>query len=94
MPEVKLTLYIAGGTINSSRAQQNINRAIDRVEGPGPELTIIDLLQEPGRAVQDNVLVTPMLTCQYNNQKETYIGTLEGDVDTLAQRISLWLKSA
>ena len=88
MAEITLTLYIAGGTVNSSRAQQNLQRALDQLSG-NINFIIIDLLKEPERAANEGILVTPTLAFSSNNHKEAIIGTLD-DTDELLQQLKGW----
>jgi len=44
MRQVRLVLYVAGGTANSSRAQHNLADAVSRVHDPARSVTIVDLI--------------------------------------------------
>lgn len=58
-----LRLYVVGNAPNSMAARRNLQQIRERFI-PGPcEVEIIDLAQEPARAAQDGVLVTPTLIC-------------------------------
>ena len=60
--KVTLRLYIAGGAPHSTQAQANL-RAIfeDYVPPDGCQLEVVDVLDEPKRALEDGVFVTPTL---------------------------------
>lgn len=90
MSNITLTLFIAGGTANSTRAQQNLKDVMRNLEQPQPEIIIVDLLKDPSRALQEGILVTPTLMLQANNHRETIIGTLD-DTEELLQQIRSWL---
>lgn len=91
MSEVMLTLFIAGGTVNSNHAERNLRQVLTRIDGPQPGLTVIDLLKDPQRAVSEGVLVTPTLICRFNNHREVMIGAMD-DTDELLQQIHGWLR--
>jgi circadian clock protein KaiB len=58
---VYLRLYIAGNAPNSARARKNL-ALISRDLAPEQlHLEIVDVLQEPLRALEDKVFVTPVL---------------------------------
>ena len=56
-----LTLYIAGSALNSLRALTNLE-AICKEYFPGRyQIEIVDIFEDPSRALADKVLVTPTL---------------------------------
>lgn len=56
-----LTLYIAGSALNSLRALTNL-KAICAEHFPGRhQLEIVDIFEDPLRALADKVLITPTL---------------------------------
>jgi circadian clock protein KaiB len=56
-----LTLYIAGGALNSLRALANLE-AICQQYFPGRyQIELVDIFEEPLRALADKVLITPTL---------------------------------
>lgn len=60
MAKLRLRLYIAGNAPNSLRAVANA-RAICEEHFSGHELEIVDLLENPRRALADGIIVTPTL---------------------------------
>jgi len=57
----RFRLYIAGDTANSTQAIANLN-AICKTYMPGQySVEIIDVLREPKRALEDNIMMTPTL---------------------------------
>lgn len=56
-----LRLYVAGNGPNSLRAIVNIRAICDEHFASAHELEIVDCLEEPGRALEDGVVVTPTL---------------------------------
>jgi circadian clock protein KaiB len=58
---LRLRLYVAGDAPNSLRALSNI-KAICASHYPSrSELEIVDVLEQPGRAFADGIIVTPTL---------------------------------
>jgi circadian clock protein KaiB len=62
-PDVRLLLrlYIAGQAPNSVRAIANAKAICDEHFGAAHDLEIVDLLEEPRRAFDDGIIVTPTL---------------------------------
>jgi hypothetical protein len=58
-----LRLYVAGGTPNSARAQENLKAALAEMDGQGAALDvqIVDVFKSAKRALADGVIVTPTL---------------------------------
>ncbi len=58
---IRLRLYLAGSAPNSALALTNLRAALASLPEASVELETIDVLQDPDRALQDGILVTPML---------------------------------
>jgi circadian clock protein KaiB len=58
---LQLRLYIAGQAPNSVRAIVNAKAICDEHFAAAHDLEIIDLLEEPRRAFDDGIIVTPTL---------------------------------
>jgi circadian clock protein KaiB len=56
-----LRLYVAGNAPNSIRAIANARAICDEHFASGHDLEIVDLLEEPRRALADGIIVTPTL---------------------------------
>ncbi len=56
-----LRLYITRGASNSSRAQANLHAILELSFGGRYVLEVIDILENPLRAFDDGILVTPTL---------------------------------
>jgi circadian clock protein KaiB len=54
-------LYIAGSSPNTTRAIANLRQACEAAGFRTYELTIIDVVREPRRALDDGILVAPTL---------------------------------
>ena len=87
-PRLRLRLYVAGDAPNSVEARANLE-AICRqaLEPDAYDLEIIDVLEEPSRALEDGVLVTPTLM-HANSASASIIGTLE-DHDRVKRALGL-----
>ncbi len=60
-PPLSLRLYVAGNSPNSTMALSNLKKLQASALNDRLELEIIDVLKSPDRALEDGVLVTPML---------------------------------
>lgn len=60
-PPIRLRLFVAGTAPNSIRALHNARALHDRLAGREVELEIVDVFVEPSRALDEGVLLTPML---------------------------------
>lgn len=60
-PATHLVLFVARGTPRSVLAIENIARAIERHMERSFALDIVDVYDDPERALNDRVLVTPTL---------------------------------
>ncbi|MCW1921717.1 circadian clock KaiB family protein [Luteolibacter arcticus] len=57
----KLRLHVAGNAPNSARAIANLHALCQKHLPERHEIEIVDVLREPGRALADHVLMTPLL---------------------------------
>jgi circadian clock protein KaiB len=87
--ELVLRLYVAGNAPNSLRAIANVQAICGAHFAGGHEIEIVDLLEQPGRALDDGVIVTPTLVKLLPLPVQRVIGNLS-DTDqvllTLAGR--------
>lgn len=87
-PRLSLRLYVAGDAPNSVEARANLKAICRQALEPGAyDLEIIDVLEEPLRALEDGVLVTPTLM-RVNSASVCIIGTLE-DHDKVKRALEL-----
>ena len=76
MSRLLLRLYVAGDAPNSVAARANLQRLLAPY-GPGAySVEIVDCLRQPMRALQEGVLVTPMLVRLEPGPARTIIGSL------------------
>jgi circadian clock protein KaiB len=71
-----LRLFVAGDGPNSREAVANLEAICRRsLESDAHQLEIIDVLEEPLRALEEGILVTPTLVA-YNSPPVSIVGTL------------------
>lgn len=87
-----LRLYVAGQSIKTLAAVDNITSLCDRFLGENYKLEVIDLLDQPELADQDKILAVPMLVRKEPGPVRKIIGDLSSvDLVSVAldfQRIS------
>jgi len=71
-----LRLYVARGTPNSARAEQNLAAALAGRDDLRHHLEIINVFVEARRALRDGVMVTPTLIACKGDQRQMLIGDL------------------
>ena len=59
--EIILSLYVSDMNINTQKAILEIKKYIKEIEKHVFKLEVIDILEQPDRAVEDGVLATPMI---------------------------------
>lgn len=61
-PKVVLELFVAGNSLLALRAQDTLEQTLLRAMGPDEfELRVVDLVADPGRAVESRVKASPTL---------------------------------
>jgi circadian clock protein KaiB len=85
---VRVRLYIAGDAPNSIAAVANLRATLARHAGHAIEVETIDVLRDPLRALQDAVLVTPMLVRSEPLPERRILGNLH-DRQTLLGALGL-----
>ena len=84
----KLRLYVAGGAQNSAQALANLT-ALCRAHLPDRhEIEVIDVLQEPKRALADGIHMTPTLVKFEPPPVRKIVGTLS-QTQTVLQALGL-----
>lgn len=73
---VVLRLYVAGGAPNSVRAIANLEAICQRHLKGNHRLEIVDVLEQPLRALADGVIVTPSLTKLFPPPATQVVGNL------------------
>jgi circadian clock protein KaiB len=83
-----LRLYVAGDAPNSTRARANLRRILTDVDPSYYRLEVIDCLEEPLRALDDGVLVTPTLVRIQPQPSQTVVGSLSA-LDRVADALEI-----
>ena len=73
---IVLRLYVAGDAPNSALARTNLSRLLAGLDRDQYALEVIDCLDEPLRALEDGVLVTPTLVRVEPEPRRTIVGSL------------------
>ena len=76
MKSYLLRLYITGNSINSQRAIANLLKLCQEELNNQYQVEIIDVLEEPHKAEQEKILVTPTLIKQLPPPLQRIIGDL------------------
>jgi circadian clock protein KaiB len=84
----ELRLYVAGNAPNSMEARRNLNAVLATYEPDSYTLEIIDCLRDPGRTLNDGIIVTPTLLRLEPKPEARIIGTL-GNAGDLRNAIGL-----
>ncbi|MET0543028.1 MAG: circadian clock KaiB family protein [Variovorax sp.] len=72
----RFRLYIAGATPNSAQALTNL-KALCRRHLPGRhEIDIVDIFEDPRRALSDRIMLTPTLVKLSPLPEQRFVGTL------------------
>ena len=75
-PRFRFRLYVAGEAPNSAQAQANL-LALCQAHLPGRhEIDVVDVLEEPERALADGIFMTPTLLKLSPSPSRRIIGTL------------------
>lgn len=69
-------LYIAGDGPNSVLATQNLRAVCQEHLSGQHEIEVVDLVQQPRRALEDRVLLTPTLICHLPGAEHRIVGNL------------------
>jgi circadian clock protein KaiB len=86
--QFKFRLYVVAGTPNSAQALANLN-TICRVYLPDRhEIKIVDVFQEPKRALADGIFMTPTLVKLSPAPVKQILGTLS-ETETVLQALEL-----
>lgn len=88
---VALRLFIAGDTPNSAQALGNLNAVCDRSLAGRCDIEIVDVFQDPGRALAEGVFMTPTLVKMSPGPVQRLVGTL---ADTRALLLALGLEAS
>jgi circadian clock protein KaiB len=82
-PHYRLRLYVAGTLPNSLQAQHNLRSICEAHLAGRCTIDIVDFLEEPRRALDDGVIVTPTLVRVEPTPQRVIVGTLADQVAVL-----------
>lgn len=75
MGDVRFRLYIAGDTVASQKARENLQRLCE--QHPLPiETIVVDVLNEPALADSARILATPTLVYEHQARSKRVVGDL------------------
>lgn len=74
--EVVLELYVAGGSLNSAQAIENLRRICEERLSGRYSLEVIDVLEDPQAAEAANILATPTLIRRLPQPVHLLVGDL------------------
>ncbi len=73
-PEIFLTLYVMGSTPNSRKAVENTKKICEKISGC--ELEVVDLLEYPKRAKEDQIIAIPTLVKRLPEPQMRILGAM------------------
>lgn len=88
MQSIRLILYVAGQTPRSDRAVASLRRLMAESLGGTPELTVIDVVEDPDAAERARILTTPTLVKEYPAPSRRVTGDLS-DVPKVVLALAL-----
>ena len=80
---VVLRLYIVGGAPNSVQAIANLEAICREYLKEGHKLEVVDILEQPARAMAEGVLVTPSLAKLFPLPSANVVGNLSDKAKVL-----------
>jgi circadian clock protein KaiB len=61
MQHFRFTLYVAGDSLRSARATENLERLASEHLGGDAQITVVDVTADPAKAEAERILTTPTL---------------------------------
>jgi len=83
-----LTLYVSGASPRSAAALETVRRICDEELSGRVDLRVVDLAQEPGRVLEDQVLAVPTLVKHHPSPLRRIVGNL-ADVERVRAGLDL-----
>jgi hypothetical protein len=80
----KLVLFVAGRSPNSAVALLNLRKMFGRNAGPDIAFEVVDVIEQPERAMASRVFVTPTLLFEDRHLHQRLIGDLSSADDLSA----------
>jgi circadian clock protein KaiB len=88
LEKIVLKLYVSGRAPNSQRARSNLDEILEQNRPERFDLEIIDILENPMRAIKDGILVTPTLCKIAPLPRVEILGNLS-DMEKVIQSLGL-----
>ena len=76
-PSFKFRLYVAGDSPNSAKAIVNLRTLCHEILDNRHEIEVVDVLRDPRKALEDGVLLTPMLVKLSPGPVRKIVGSLQ-----------------
>ncbi len=86
--EIQLRLYVSSRSSTGTPALNTVRAVIDRLSEDEVQLEVIDVFEDPGRAMQDRVIATPTLIKATPAPELRLIGSL-GDPEAVLRHLGL-----
>lgn len=80
---IRMVLYVAGDAPNSLRARVNLAAFCETHLDGRHELEIVDVFEEPKRALADRILLTPQLLVAGRPGRGVFVGDLSDSAGLL-----------
>lgn len=87
-PCIEFRLYVAGEAPNSQQAIANLHAFCRRYLADRHAIEIVDVLEQPRRALDEGILLTPALVIRSPGPARTLIGNL-AKADVLRRTLNL-----
>ena len=87
-PRWSLTLYVSGASPRSAQALETVRRLCDEELTGQVELQVVDVTEDPARAVRDRIVAIPTLVKRLPVPPRQLVGDL-ADVDRLRAGLDL-----
>jgi len=78
------TLFLSAGTPGSERARRTVLEALEQAGYSQAYLDVVDVREEPQRALKAGAIAVPMLTVRTPHGHRWYAGTFETTTDVAA----------
>jgi circadian clock protein KaiB len=91
MQRFRFTLYVAGDTLRSARAAENLERLANEHLGGDAQISVVDVTADPGRAEAERILTTPTLVKEAPEPARRVTGDL-GNLALVAAALGLQTK--
>ena len=88
MHRFRFTLYVAGETVRSSQAAENLERLAREPLAGDAQITVVDVTTDPGKAEAERILTTPTVVKEAPEPQRRVTGDL-GNLALVAQALGI-----